>query len=682
MRYPVLYSASEKDFRHNGLGILRDTIEAFVEEEANGLFELQLKYKVNGFLYNHLEEGNIIKADASDRLKGQLFRIHRTIKKHDSVIEVYANHISYDLKNDIVKNIEIKNQSCEYVLNEIFRQSDFSKHFTGYSDIQHDANYSMKLVDCLSAIAGTKGSIIDTFGNGAEILRDNFNIHILNRRGKDDNVLISYKKNLTGIEIEEDKSDLITRIYPFAKFTKSENGEENARSNEEITYTPTFGYVDSPKVNLYEHPYISLLDVSDKFDEGEEPTDAKFKAICEKYFENNKCDVPKINFKVQFVPLSLTENYKDKYKVLEDVGLMDRVIIRDARYDVDTEAKVIRTKYNVLKGMYDEVELGNVKTSLGDIIVGTQGSQGEKGEQGIQGEKGEDGEKFPDTLPDVPRLTVNSMFATIALTWSYESKVYYTYELYASQTKDFTPNESNLLFKGQASSFLHEVQSSQTWYYRARAVNTYGSSTAFSEQVTGSTFKLTDDNITTYIDELAIGNALIKELNVDKVNAGKLKGVYIDARELNVTDGNGKRTLQVDSFGNVYLDVAQLSVNSSSVVTNEGLITEIQKAQDALEDKIEKEFQDVNESINSAMKDLEDALTDSVLSEAEKAAIREHIKIIGREKDDVLYQVASLKATAELNNTQELIDLKVQETVYIQAYLDFVAKLELALGGM
>ena len=140
--------------------------------------------------------------------------------------------------------------------------------------------------------------------------------------------------------------------------------------------------------------------------------------------------------------------------------------------------------------------------------------------------------------------------------------------------------------------------------------------------------------------------------------------------------------MQVDSFGNVYLDVAQLSVNSSSVVTNEGLITEIQKAQDALEDKIEKEFQDVNESINSAMKDLEDALTDSVLSEAEKAAIREHIKIIGREKDDVLYQVASLKATAELNNTQELIDLKVQETVYIQAYLDFVAKLELALGGM
>ena len=140
--------------------------------------------------------------------------------------------------------------------------------------------------------------------------------------------------------------------------------------------------------------------------------------------------------------------------------------------------------------------------------------------------------------------------------------------------------------------------------------------------------------------------------------------------------------MQVDSFGNVFLDVAQLSVNSSSVATNEGLKTEIQKAQNALENKFNEEFEDVNESISATMKELEDALTDSVLSEAEKAAIREHIKIVGREKDDVLYQVASLKATAELNNTQELIDLKVQETVYIQAYSDFVAKLELALGGM
>ena len=52
-------------------------------------------------------------------------------------------------------------------------------------------NYSMdRKTDCLSAIAGTKGSLIDTFGNGPKLLRDNFTISVLNTRGKDDNTLL------------------------------------------------------------------------------------------------------------------------------------------------------------------------------------------------------------------------------------------------------------------------------------------------------------------------------------------------------------------------------------------------------------------------------------------------------------------------------------------------------------
>ena len=50
----------------------------------------------------------------------------------------------------------------------------------------------------LEAIGGKEGSILDTFGNGAELLRDNENIHILNKRGYDNSVTIEYKKNLTG----------------------------------------------------------------------------------------------------------------------------------------------------------------------------------------------------------------------------------------------------------------------------------------------------------------------------------------------------------------------------------------------------------------------------------------------------------------------------------------------------
>ena len=68
---------------------------------------------------------------------------------------------------------------------------------------------------------------------------------------------------------------------------------------------------------------------------------------------------------------------------------------------------------------------------------------------------------------------------------------------------------------------------------------------------------------------MAIDEALIGTLSLDRGWVGSLKGNYIDAKQLSVTDGNGKRTLDIDSFGNVNLDVNTLNIKSKSVATNE-----------------------------------------------------------------------------------------------------------------
>lgn len=1070
--YPKLYIKTETDFAHNGLGFLKDTIDGYVIEEHNGVFELEMKYKVHGFLYDKIDKGAIIKVDASDRLKDQLFRIYKTIKKNENTIAVYAEHISYDLAHDSVKSININNQSCEYALNTIFGQSDFCTHFRGFSDIQHSANYKMAQMDCLSAIVGTRGSIIDTYGNGAEILRDNFNIHVLVRRGKDDNVLIAYKKNLEGIEIEEDTTDLITRIYPFAK-AKSEDG-----GTDEEVITPTFGYVDSERVNYYEHPYTRFLDFSDKFEEGEEITDEKFRKHCQNYFRDNKCDIPKTNYKIQFIPLSKTENYKDKYKALEKVGLMDRVIVRDSRFNVDTDAKVVRVKYDFLKEKYDSIELGDPRVSLNDVIVGKPGADGKpgqdgadgkpgvdgipgrpgadgktyytwikyadnelgygmsnipdgkdyigiaynketpvessnpndyqwakfKGDQGIPGApgndgtpgvngedgktyytwikyadtvdgvnmsdnpigkkyigisynnlsnvesnnprdyawslikgedgrpgldgsdgvtyytwikyadtatgegmsdspegkeyigiaynqtsseeslepsayvwsliKGEDGRPglngedgktyytwikysryadgkdmqdnpenmiymgiaynkdtnvestnpkdyawslirgqdgttyytwikyaddangngmsdsstgkeyigiaynqisqqesnnpadytwtkikgdqglpgrpgndgvtlytwikyaddaegngmtddptdkdylglafnkpvqqestnpkdytwskirgdqgkpgvdgdigdFPDYLPDTPLATAKGLFASIEIAWTYESKVFLEYELYASQIAGFTPNSSNLVFKGKASAFLHEVSDSQTWYYRVRVINTHGNSTAFSKEVSASTFKLTEENIQNYIAELAIGHALIKSLDADKIVTGRLKATYLDTRELTVTDGNGSRTLYIDSYGRVYLNVASLQINSKDVATEEGVVKKIEDERKEIDKYIGEQVGELNGSIKDLNDYIEGAYKDGIISEAEKEALREHLRIVEREKNDITAQVEALKTAIELRGTAELADLMAKQKEFEEAYVYFIESIKSQIG--
>lgn len=532
------------------IGELTNCIECLVEEERNGIFEVSIIYPTTDSIFNSLEEENIIICDANDTLKAQKFRIYMTRKLMSNKIEVYARHISFDLAYDTVDNIDITNQSCEYVLNTIFRQSQFSTHYRGYSDIVNAQNYKMSMANCIEAIAGKEGSIIDTFGTGAEILRDNTNIHVLNKRGHDNEVSIEYAKNLTGFELEEDYSELVTRINAYAKYTNNETNKE--------VFVEAKG-IDSPLITNYSHPYVAYIDYSDQFENEEVPTKEKLIELAKKEYSINNKDKPKQNYKIEFVPLSKCVGYEG----LEDkISLCDTVTIKDTRYGIDTKSKVIRTVFDVLKNRYDSMELGEPRTTLGDIIGGS-GEDGEVGPPGPQGPPGADGNvgDFPDSLPSVPVLSSKVYgFANIELSWTYENKVYYNYELYASKTKDFTPNVFDIIHQGQTSSFLFQAKPNETWYFRACAVNTHGNRTEFSSQIAVTTKKV--DDLSNYVDNMAINDALIGTLSLDRGWVGQLRGNWIDAKQLSVTDGNGKRTLDIDSFGNIVLNPATMEVNS------------------------------------------------------------------------------------------------------------------------
>lgn len=180
------------------------------------------------------------------------------------------------------------------------------------------------------------------------------------------------------------------------------------------------------------------------------------------------------------------------------------------------------------------------------------------------GSGGEYIEIYPDTLPSVPVASIDRQgFKTISLSWSFDNKPYYSYQVYASQEQGFTPNETNLIFQGKGSAFLHEVEVGQTWYYRVRAINTYGKTTEFSEEISATTRKISDAS--EYFEEAAIENALIGELDADKITTGKLKGTFIDARNLTVTDGNNEVTFSVDSFGNVSIKATDFVLKGKTI---------------------------------------------------------------------------------------------------------------------
>ena len=96
---PVLFKANAVDFSTYGIGVLADCISCEVTEERNGTYELVLQYPVTGRNYGELSSERIIKAKPNDTADDQAFRIYRITTPIDSVVTVYAQHISYDLSN-------------------------------------------------------------------------------------------------------------------------------------------------------------------------------------------------------------------------------------------------------------------------------------------------------------------------------------------------------------------------------------------------------------------------------------------------------------------------------------------------------------------------------------------------------------------------------------------------------
>jgi hypothetical protein len=137
--------------------------------------------------------------------------------------------------------------------------------------------------------------------------------------------------------------------------------------------------------------------------------------------------MPKQNFKIEFIPLSKCVGYKG---LSDNISLCDTVTIKDTRYNINTKAKVIKTTFNVLKNRYESMELGEPKTSLGDIVGNNDSSKGEQGPPGPQGPPGADGSigDFPNSLPSTPIVTAKVYgFAYIEISWTFENKVYYQY---------------------------------------------------------------------------------------------------------------------------------------------------------------------------------------------------------------------------------------------------------------
>lgn len=287
------------------------------------------------------------------KTRDQLFRISKITSTLES-IQIEALHISYDMRRNFVKSATIKGKTGADALAEVFAAAMTDSDFTLHSDIDKVCEEDIAGKSIVAALL-SDGGLVDQAGG--EVLRDNYDLYWYKNIGYDRGVSIAYRKNMAGMEVSVDTSDIVTRIIPVGY----------SKKNEPIYGDP----VDSAHAAEYAHPYIKEYTYKDvKVGKGYK-TEAAVKAELAKRAAaeyDAKIDLPKVSATVEYVDIKNTSAGRD-FTAYTNVYIGDTVRIRHEDYGFDLTTKVVAYVWDCIMNEYESIELDSKQAQLSDIKI-------------------------------------------------------------------------------------------------------------------------------------------------------------------------------------------------------------------------------------------------------------------------------------------------------------------------
>lgn len=374
---PILYDYSESEWTNNGIGRLSDCISCTVTEERNGIYECEFVYPVTGIHYEDIIEGRVIGVIHDDTKAIEPFDIYKRSAEIDGKVTFNAHHISYRLSYTILKPFSAP--SCAATMDALVPNSINNNPFTFGTDKTVNGTYRINYPRSIREIlCGSEGSILDVYGTGEYQFRK-YNVFLWTHRGQDTDVEIRYGKNLLDITKELDISGAYNAVAPF---WYSEDGEL-VTLPEEIIISPSVINTNSEvwtneslinirtenAVNIdFDYAVINAIPMDLSGDFADVPTVDQLREKATSKLTNSAAWLPDENIKVDFVALWQTEEYKD-VAPLQMVSLCDTVKVIFPQLGVNARIKVIKTVYNVLLECYDEMELGDPKSTYAEVVT-------------------------------------------------------------------------------------------------------------------------------------------------------------------------------------------------------------------------------------------------------------------------------------------------------------------------
>lgn len=326
-----IYDKFETDFSTNGIAILENATNIKIKEVINGEYTLSFSVPRNNAKWQYIQPENFVKAN------DQLFRVKTFKETRDeqgkTISNIQCEHVWYDANNcKFIPNAELIGYTPRQILEYAFADTMFTistVDITTPTDIFLSKTNPAKIINKL--IENVDG----------EIIRDNYTIHFVKRRGNNSNVQFRFGKNIKSLEKTTDTTSLTTRLFPYGKDDLDISSVNSGVS-----------YVDSPLKDNYDRLHINHMDYKDI----EDPTGLMEKAIQEFSTEEiDGIDKPKITYSIDIVELKKLSDYGN----LEAFSIGDTIRVFDEDLGIDTNQRIVEYEFYPYEPMKSKVVLIN-----------------------------------------------------------------------------------------------------------------------------------------------------------------------------------------------------------------------------------------------------------------------------------------------------------------------------------
>ncbi len=200
-----IFDENDRDFSSNGnIAINPIKCKERKKKSLNGWYlevEVAVKYK------DYILQDKLCVVKTKSKANPQAFRIDNP-KVTNNVISFTANHVMFDAKRYLLYDVRPTLQDGQNALSYINERTDKTSPFTVYSNVEtiRTAYFVRRnLLEAWQVLEERWGGTFDA---------DNWTIRLLNSVGNDNGETISYGKNMQGIQIFEDWSNVCTKVCP------------------------------------------------------------------------------------------------------------------------------------------------------------------------------------------------------------------------------------------------------------------------------------------------------------------------------------------------------------------------------------------------------------------------------------------------------------------------------------